>query len=63
MANVKRYDLHDEEGYSSTQGVMMEFVHGDWVSADDYDTLHEECERLRSFVDSVKEALSYFAAD
>ena len=60
---VKRYDLKQEGDYSQSEGVMTEVSNGDWVSADDYDTLDEECERLRLIIkdatDSAKEALSH----
>lgn len=60
---VKRYDLKQEGDYSQVEGVMTEVSNGDWVSADDYDTLDGECERLRMIIkdatDSAKEALSH----
>lgn len=63
MADVKRYDLQQEGDYSQTEGVMTEVSNGDWVRADDYDTLDAECERLRLIVkdatDCAKEALSH----
>lgn len=62
MSIVKRYDLQQVGEYSQTEGVMTEVSNGDWVRADDYDTLHEEAERLRALIkdatDNVKEALS-----
>jgi hypothetical protein len=54
MANVKRYDLKQEGDYSQREGVMTEVSNGDWVYADDYDTLQEEATRLRNI---IKDAL------
>jgi hypothetical protein len=62
MADVKRYDLKQEGDYSQTEGVMTEVSNGDWVSADDYDTLAEELKRLKEIITEasadLKEALS-----
>jgi len=59
---VKRYDLKQEGDYSQVEGVMNEVSNGDWVSADDYDTLQEEAFRLRNIIIdatlNVKVALS-----
>ena len=59
---VKRYDLIQQGDYSQVEGVMTEVSNGDWITAEDYDSLNEECERLRAIIkdatDCVKEALS-----
>lgn len=62
MTSIKRYDLRQEGDYSQREGVMTEITNGDWVSADDYDTLEEEVNRLRGLIkdarDCAREALS-----
>lgn len=60
---IKKYNLMQEDKYDQREGVMTEVGNGDWVSAEDYDTLREECQRLRLIIrdatDSTKEALSH----
>lgn len=60
---IKRYqpELTGEYGLNGIK--MAEEPDGDWVRAVDYDTLDEECQRLRAIIkdatDSAKEAFSH----
>lgn len=62
MADVKKYDLMQEGEYDQREGVMTEVGNGDWVRAEDYDALKEECARLNDLITDAlsctKEALS-----
>lgn len=53
MTDVKRYDLMQEGNYDQREGVMSEVSNGDWVRAEDFDTVSEELSRLK---DIIKEA-------
>lgn len=50
---VKRYDSY---GYDGMSGIMKEHAEGDWVSAEDYAALEQECERLRDDLEKAHRA-------